>query len=90
MSAAGRAELLLSAKARNCAAENISADAQGVTCVLKAVTSTGDVLSVIAVCAAGRLYSGCSHFRHLRWDESGPHFIIGFIVMVEIYASWLK
>ena len=87
LSAAGRAELLLSAKACSCAVENASADAQGVSCVLRAVTSTGDVLSVLTLCAIGRLYSGCSHLRCVRWDESGPHFIFGFVVMVEIDAS---
>lgn len=65
-------------------------DAQGVMYVLRAVTPPGDVLSVLTDRAIGRLYSGCSHLRCLRWDDSGPHFIFGFVVTVERYVSWLK
>ena len=71
-------------KTCSCAFKNTNADAQGVTRVLRAITSTGDVSSVLTGCAMGKLDSGCSHLRCLSWDESGPHFISGFIVMVEI------
>lgn len=51
------------------------------------VTSAGGVLSLLTGRAAGTLCSGYSHLGCLRWDESGPHFIFGFIVTVEIHAS---
>ena len=77
-------------KARSCTVADTSTDAQGVTHVLRAVTSTGDVLSALTGHAIGRLYSGCSHLRCLRWNESGPHFVFECTVMIEIYVLWLK
>lgn len=86
MSAAGRAELPCQ---RRLIAMYRSADAQGVLCFLGTGMFT-DALSILTGHALGRLYSGCSHLKCLRRDESGHHFIFRFIVTVEIYVLWLK